>query len=120
MVKGKLASWEDQLPLVEFAYNRVIHSTIGMSPFEVLYGFNPLTLLDLTPLSQDVVLSLDGNKRAEAMKKIHEKARLQLEKKNQKVAKRANQGRKRVVLEPEIGCGCTSEKKDFQTRGRQS
>ncbi|XP_059290738.1 uncharacterized protein LOC132044275 [Lycium ferocissimum] len=28
MVKGKLTSWEDQLPLVEFAYNRVIHNTI--------------------------------------------------------------------------------------------
>ncbi|XP_059312037.1 uncharacterized protein LOC132063495 [Lycium ferocissimum] len=73
MVKGKLTSWEDKFSLVQFAYNRVIHSTIGMSPFEAVYGFNPLTPLDLTPLFQDVVLSLDGNKRAESMKKLHEK-----------------------------------------------
>ena len=62
MVHGKLASWEEHLLLVEFAYNRVIHRTIGMTPFEVVYGLNPLTPLDLTPLSQDVVLSLDGSK----------------------------------------------------------
>ncbi|WMV58716.1 hypothetical protein MTR67_052101 [Solanum verrucosum] len=71
VVHGKLASWEKHFPLVEFAYNRVIQRTIGMSPFEAVYGFNPLTTLDLTPLSQDVVLSLDGSKRAEAMKKLH-------------------------------------------------
>ena len=31
-------SWEDHLPLVEFAYNNSYQSTIGMTPFEALYG----------------------------------------------------------------------------------
>ena len=31
-------SWEDYLPLVEFAYNNSYQSTIGMAPFEALYG----------------------------------------------------------------------------------
>ena len=31
-------SWEDQLGLIEFAYNNSYHSTIGMAPFEALYG----------------------------------------------------------------------------------
>ena len=31
-------SWEDYLPLVEFAYNNSFQSTIGMAPFEALYG----------------------------------------------------------------------------------
>ena len=31
-------SWEDHLPLVEFAYNNNYHSTIGMTPYEALYG----------------------------------------------------------------------------------
>ena len=30
-------SWEEHLPLVEFAYNNSYHSSIGMAPFEVLY-----------------------------------------------------------------------------------
>ncbi|KAI3670108.1 hypothetical protein L6452_41749 [Arctium lappa] len=31
-------SWDSHLPLVEFAYNNSYHSSIGMTPFEVLYG----------------------------------------------------------------------------------
>ena len=30
-------SWEDHLPLVEFAYNNSYQSTIQMAPYEVLY-----------------------------------------------------------------------------------
>ena len=31
-------SWNDYLPLVEFAYNNSYHSSIGMAPYEALYG----------------------------------------------------------------------------------
>ena len=31
-------SWEDHLPLVEFSYNNGFQSSIGMAPFEALYG----------------------------------------------------------------------------------
>src|SRR5262249_13531582 len=31
-------SWEEHLPLIEFAYNNSYHSTIGMAPYEALYG----------------------------------------------------------------------------------
>lgn len=31
-------SWEEHLPLVEFAYNNSYHSSIGMAPYEALYG----------------------------------------------------------------------------------
>ncbi|PHU19290.1 hypothetical protein BC332_10441 [Capsicum chinense] len=31
-------SWEDHLPLIEFAYNNSFHSSIKMAPFEALYG----------------------------------------------------------------------------------
>ncbi|KAA3477454.1 Retrotransposable element Tf2 [Gossypium australe] len=31
-------NWEKYLPLVEFAYNNNYHPSLGMSPFEVLYG----------------------------------------------------------------------------------
>ncbi|WMV32798.1 hypothetical protein MTR67_026183 [Solanum verrucosum] len=30
--------WDDHLPLIEFAYNNSYHSSIGMAPFEALYG----------------------------------------------------------------------------------
>ena len=31
-------SWDNYLPLVEFAYNNSYQFTIGMPPFEALYG----------------------------------------------------------------------------------
>ena len=33
-------SWNDHLPLVEFAYNKSYHSSIEMAPYEALYGRN--------------------------------------------------------------------------------
>ena len=33
----------------EYAYNRVVHKTTNASPFEVVYGFNPITPLDFDP-----------------------------------------------------------------------
>ena len=41
-IQTRLASWEDYLPLVEFAYNNSFHSAIGMTPFQAAYGHTPL------------------------------------------------------------------------------
>ena len=49
MIVQNIKEWEELLPHIEFAYNRVVHSTTSHSPFEVVYGFNPLTPLYLLP-----------------------------------------------------------------------
>ncbi|XP_052727683.1 uncharacterized protein LOC128194996, partial [Vigna angularis] len=50
ILRGNNKSWDEHLPHIEFAYNRVVHKTTNLSPFEVVYGFNPITPLDLLPL----------------------------------------------------------------------
>ena len=40
VIKKNLKSWEDCIPLIEFAYNRNMHSSTSYSPFEIVYGFN--------------------------------------------------------------------------------
>ena len=31
-------NWDDHLPLIEFSYNNSYHASIGMPPYEALYG----------------------------------------------------------------------------------
>jgi hypothetical protein len=49
--KKNLKMWEQSLPHVEFAYNRMVHSTTKFSPFQIVYGFNPVALIDLLPFT---------------------------------------------------------------------
>jgi len=33
-----LGAWDEVLPLIEFTYNNSFHASIGMAPYEALYG----------------------------------------------------------------------------------
>jgi len=85
---------------VEFAYNRGVHGATKFSPFEVVYGFNPCVPIDLVHIPIDERTSMDGIRKAELMKKLHEQVRLHIEEKMTKYAKQANKGRKMVRFEP--------------------
>ncbi|MCO5591618.1 hypothetical protein L7F22_045607 [Adiantum nelumboides] len=41
-IQIRLNTWEEYLPLVEFAYNNSFHTTIGMTPFQAAFGHTPL------------------------------------------------------------------------------
>jgi transposase InsO family protein len=49
VLKTNLKLWKECLPHNEFAYNRFVHSTMKVSPFQVVYGFNPVLLLIYYP-----------------------------------------------------------------------
>ncbi|XP_024007271.1 uncharacterized protein LOC112083475 [Eutrema salsugineum] len=55
LIKKNLKIWEECLPHVEFAYNHAKHSASQFSPFEIVYGFNPTSPLDLMPLPLNMV-----------------------------------------------------------------
>jgi hypothetical protein len=50
VLKTNLKLREECLPHIEFAYNRSVHSTTKVSPFQVVYGFNSRAPIDLLPL----------------------------------------------------------------------
>ncbi|WZZ08421.1 hypothetical protein YC2023_094347 [Brassica napus] len=97
-IKKNLKSWEDYLPHCEFAYNHAVHSASKFSPFEIVYGFNPTSPLDLIPLPECERVSLDGKKKAEMVKQLHEQARLNIEEKTKQYVKHANKGRREMVF----------------------
>lgn len=100
IIQKNLKQWEKCLPHVEFAYNRAVHSTTSYSPFEVVYGFNPLTPLDILPLPTNEFANFDGNKKADFVRELHAKVRANIEKRNEQYAKQANKGRIRITFEP--------------------
>jgi hypothetical protein len=100
MTKKNLKEWEDCLPHIEFAYNRVVHSTIELCPFEVVYGFKPITPLDLLPLPIHERVNMEASKRADFVKKIHVKTKELIEKKGKSNAARMNKKRKEMLFKP--------------------
>ena len=52
-------SWDRHIPLVEFVYNNSFQSSIGMEPYEALYGRKCRTPLCWTELSEKKVIGPD-------------------------------------------------------------
>ncbi|RDX73701.1 hypothetical protein CR513_46656, partial [Mucuna pruriens] len=79
--------------------------------FLVVYGFNPLTPLDILTLPTNEHTNLDGKQKAKFIKELHAKVRSNIEKRNEQYSRQANKGRVKVTFELEIGFGFTCEKK---------
>jgi hypothetical protein len=100
IIQKNLKQWEKCLPHIEFAYNRTAHSTSSFSSFEIVYGFNPLTPVEILPLPTNEHANLDGKKKADFVNELHARVRANIERKNEQYAKQANKGRLKVVFQP--------------------
>ena len=92
--------WEDCLPHVEFAYNRTEHSTTKVSPFQVVYGFNPRAPIDLLPLPTTERIHSDAREHADFIHKLHETTKVNIERMNAEYRIAGSKGRKEIKLEP--------------------
>ena len=52
-------SWEEHLPLVEFAYNNSYQASIQMAPYEALYGRPCRLLICWTKVGESSIIGLD-------------------------------------------------------------
>ncbi|RDX76792.1 hypothetical protein CR513_43175, partial [Mucuna pruriens] len=94
-----LRDWEDWIPHVQFSYTMVFNSTTSHSPIELAYGFNPSSPLYLFPLpSLPTYVNDEGLSKAQFIKKLHQKARMHMEKKGETYAKNVNKGSKEVLF----------------------
>ena len=98
MIKKNIKEWEACLPITEYAYNRARHSTTGKSPFEVVYGFNPLSPLDILPLPLQERTNLDASARASYIKKMHEDTRHTIELQVQQLATKLNVNKQPMIF----------------------
>jgi hypothetical protein len=65
-----------------------------------VYGFKPVAPIDLLPLPMQERMNFDASKRAEFVKKLHDRARTNIEKMTKMYEKRANKGCKKMLFEP--------------------
>ena len=70
-------SWDDHLPLIEFAYNNSYQSSIGMTPFETLYGRHCRSPVGWFEVGEVALLGLDLVMEAlEKVRMIRERLKL--------------------------------------------
>ena len=82
---------------MEFAYNSSLNRTIHTSPFEVVYGLKPSSMVDLVPLPTSKKEHPKADEMATFMKNVHAQVKSQIEKSNAKY-KAAVDAHKREVL----------------------
>ncbi|XP_074304329.1 uncharacterized protein LOC141639043 [Silene latifolia] len=87
-VSKSLKDWDLKLAQAEFAFNRAPSTSTGKSPFEVVYGANPLMPTDLAPIQRKKI-DFDAKKRVEQMLQIHAQVKKQIEKTNEAYKARA-------------------------------
>lgn len=88
------------LPQAKFAFNSVVHSATGMSPFSLVYREVLKHVLDLVRLSQEQRESAATERMAKEVIKVQDMVRQRLESTNAKYKRAADlHRRKKVVAE---------------------
>ena len=92
VIKGSGSKWDAYLPWAVFAYRTEVHRVLGKSPFEVLYGQKPRTVMDFLVPGEDLDEDdyrnhvrdetevpenerLRANERVSFLRETHERAR---------------------------------------------
>jgi hypothetical protein len=99
VLKKNIKLWEECLPYVEFAYNRSMHSTTKMCPFEIIYGLIPRAPIDLVHLPNSEKLNFEAKQCAKLMLKLHETIKENIERMNSKYKLAGDKGRKQLIFE---------------------
>ncbi|VFQ78099.1 unnamed protein product [Cuscuta campestris] len=90
--------WDLALPQAEFAYNRSTSRTTGMSPFQVVYGWNSTGVLDLAPIPRVGRFHPRAKEMAEHLKEIHEQVRSKIEESNNRYKAEVDKHRRKVLF----------------------
>jgi len=100
ILKKNIKMWEECLPHTEFAFNRSLHSTTKICPFQIVYGLLSRASVDLVRLPSSKIVNFDATKRAELIVKPHETTKQNIERMNAKYKLAGDKGRKELKFEP--------------------
>jgi predicted aspartyl protease len=94
-------NWSELLPIMDYAQLALPHESIGMSPFELLYGYQPRTSFDWkTPKEPTTVKERLNREEAQALAKnmhqVWETARTIIQQAQEKASQNVNRHRREV------------------------
>ncbi|GKC34620.1 RNA-directed DNA polymerase [Tanacetum coccineum] len=89
--------WDVSLAQAEFAYNSVVHSSTGFSPFEVMYKTSPRHVVDLVDLPGKK--NIQANRMVEEVQATHEVVRANITEANAKYKFAADKHRRKKLFQ---------------------
>ncbi|PKI67468.1 hypothetical protein CRG98_012052 [Punica granatum] len=101
LIKGHIRQWDLQLPQAEFANNRSQSKTTGKSPFQIVYGSNPNSSLDLVLIPINNSFSSDAEERVKQIQEFHKEVRKKILQQNEKYKEQADKSRRSVSFKEE-------------------
>ena len=113
IIKKNIKTWEYYFPHVELAYNHIVHSATKFSPFEIVYGFNPLTPLDLSLLPISKHVNLMAKRKPNLLIKFMRRQDSTSSEGQSNMPNKPTKGVVKLSLNLEIGFRCTCTKKYF-------
>ena len=90
LVGDHIRSWDSILPIAEFAYNNSVNRTIGVTPFEVVYGHKPKAPIDLIPMAISHRPSESATEFAHHIHELHTEINRRINKSNAEYKKVAD------------------------------
>ncbi|GJU02791.1 RNA-directed DNA polymerase [Tanacetum coccineum] len=97
LIGDNVKQWDLIFPQAAFAYNRSVNHTTYKSSFEVVYGRNPITPLDLVPVPEVWRFSEEGADQSEQIKELHRSVQEQIIRHNKQYKEHADKRRKQVL-----------------------
>lgn len=94
-----IRTWDSRLPQAEFAHNRAVNRSSGLSPFQVIYGILPRAPVDLSSLPDLTRIHGDASAFVDSILETHARTTQKLEASTIKYKTDADSHRRRVVFD---------------------
>ena len=97
-VRDKPKEWENVLPIAEFAYYSSTNRTTQHSPFEIVYGMQPASVLDLSSLPLLKKEHPKATELADFIQQLHVDIKKKIEASNAKYKAQADKKKRQVIF----------------------